>query len=155
MAGAQEVRSFEALCPPGVFALDPLVIPLEMPVRRVLNIRVRIPPGPNGLMGFAIGSAGTTVIPINDDEYIRASDEIFEWALTGQIDSGAWQAIMINEGIYDHTIYITFTVELPDLPAGATALQPIGAVLLTPPPAIITPVTPVLPPPPPLPLPVP
>lgn len=134
MAGAQEVREFEVLCPAGTFKFAPQVTDLNMPTRVVLNIRVRIPPGPNGVMGFAIGAAGAFVIPINDGEYIVGSDEILEWSLADQIDSGAWQVTMYNVGIYDHTIYMTWTVELPDLPTNTNASQPIGVAMITPPP---------------------
>lgn len=133
MAGAQEVREFEVTCPQGTSKLDPLVTDLDMPTRTVLNIRIRVPPGPNGVMGFAIGSAGAFVIPINDGEYIVGSDEIFEWSLEDQINSGAWQVTMYNLGIYPHTIYMTWTVELPDLPTDSTLAQPMVVANLTPP----------------------
>lgn len=142
MPGIVEVRAFEATCPAGTPKASAVVIDMSMPPRTVLKIRVRIPPGPNGLMGFAIGAVGTAIIPTNEGEWIVASDEEFEWTIPGQINSGAWQAIMYNDGIYDHTIYVTFTVELPAVP-GANANAPIIAPQLlappipTPPPLVL------------------
>lgn len=96
-----------------------------MPPRTVLRVRVRIPPGPNGVMGFAIGSAGNPIIPTIKGTYIVASDEIYDWELPGQIDSGGWEAQMYNSGIFPHTIYVVFVVQLPDLPVvGASLIQP-------------------------------
>lgn len=149
MAGAAEVRAFECTCPAGTPKSAPVTVKMTMPVRSVLAVRVRIPPGPNGLMGFAIGSTGTSVIPINDNEFIVAADEIFDWQLADQIDSGSWEAIMYNTGIFDHTIYVTFTVILPDQPGADATVQPVA---ITPPTSVpsVAPVTvdPTLPPPP-------
>lgn len=135
MAGAVEVRAFQVTCNPGVSAANPQITALAMPVRDVHNIRVRVPPGPNGFMGFAIGSAGNNVIPINAGAFIVASDEIIDWSLADQIDSGAWQAIMYNTGRFPHTIYVLFTVELPDVAPAGTGVTPV----------IIAPTAPTLP----------
>lgn len=125
MAGAQEVRAFEVTCPPGVLPDAPQIVDLVMPVRTVLGIRVRIPPGPLASMGFAIGAAGVPVIPYDSDVYVVADNETFEWDLADQINSGAWQVFMFNGGQYAHTIYVYFTVQLPDQPTSTAA----GSVL--------------------------
>jgi hypothetical protein len=133
MAGAVEVRQFAALCPAGTALAAPAIIALTMPVRTVISIRVRVPAGPNGNMGFAIGMGGAPVIPTQNNTFIVASDEIFDWTLDDLPNSGAWQAIMYNTGIFDHTIYLTFVCELPDQPApDLTATTAAVAVLNAP-----------------------
>lgn len=144
MSGAAEVRSFQVLCPPGIDPAAPQITDLIMPVRTILGIRVRIPPGPLSSMGFQIGSNGVPIIPYNDDTFVVADDETFEWTVPGQINSGSWQAIMYNTGFYPHTIYVYFTVELPNTPPGAPLSAPLPAESLGPPPtlpAIVAPVT--------------
>lgn len=137
MAGTREVRQYAPTCPGGTGSILPTVFNLVMPARTVFEIRVRVPPGPLGSLAFQIGSAGEPIIPINDNAFIVGDDEEFVFALDHAIDSGAWQAIMINKGFYDHTIYITFICELPDLPSGATATAPLPAESLGPQPAVI------------------
>lgn len=134
MAGTGEVRQFTVTCPPGTAINAPQLTNLAMPVRVVDNIRVRIPDGPNGFMGFAIGAAGVPIVPVGAGQWIVASDEVIDWPQTDQIDSGAWQVQMYNTGIFPHTIYLQFTVHLPDAPVAVAPAQPlvIAPVAVTP-----------------------
>lgn len=116
MAGAIEVRAFEVTCLPGVTPDDPQVTNLDMPVRTVLSIRVRVPSGPLSAMGFQLGMAGTPIIPLNDNTYVVADNEVFQWDNQDWPNSGAWQVFMYNIGQYPHTIYLYYTVEFPDVP---------------------------------------
>lgn len=125
MAGAAEVREFTVTCPPGTAIAAPRLTNLAMPVRVVDAIRIRIPPGPNGFMGFAIGAAGQPIIPVGPANWIVGSDEVIQWELPDQIDSGAWQVQMYNTGIFPHTIYLQFTVHLPDAPVAIVPAQPL------------------------------
>lgn len=117
MAGSGEVWAFVATCPAGTTPDDPIVIDLSMPVREIVSIKVQIPPGPAGAMGWALGAAGQQVIPTPPTSFVITDNETFDYDLPKQIDSGAWQVQMWNVGQYDHSIYIYFTVQLPDAPA--------------------------------------
>lgn len=108
-----EVRNFQVSVPAGTSQDDPLVADLDMPARVVRGVRVRIPPGPAGVMGWALGAAGTRVLPVGDGQWIVADNEVIEWPLSGQIDSGAWQLQAYNSGVYDHSLYVTFLLDLP------------------------------------------
>lgn len=124
MAGAAEVRAFQVTCGPGVTADAPQITDLAMPVRTVLSIKVQVPPGPLSSMGFAIGAAGVPIIPYDSSVFIVTDDETFDFTLPGQINSGAWQVQMYNNGQYPHTIYLYFTVELPDQPTEPASSGP-------------------------------
>lgn len=121
-----EVREFQVTIPAGTLQADPLVTDLTMPARLVRSVRVRVPPGPAGTVGWALGSAGERVLPWNG-EYVVADNEAIEWPLDGQISSGAWQLIAYNTGTFDHTLYVTFLV---DPPQGAGNAQPAGVPLV-------------------------
>lgn len=125
MAGSSEIRPFQPSVPPGTAKNAPITVALTMPTRAVKHIRIRVPPGPNGLMGFALTSGGLNVIPYGQGQFIVASDEVIDWDPIDEIDSGAWQATMYNTGIFTHTIYILFTVEVPDQPDTASGVQPL------------------------------
>lgn len=109
---AAEVRQFQVTTQPGTAIATPLITSLAMPARIVTGLRIRIPPGPNGNMGFQLGMAGTQVIPVNSGLWIVGDDESFRWDLDGLPDSGAWQAFTYNLGILAHSIYLTFELAL-------------------------------------------
>lgn len=140
MAGALEVRKFQVTCPPATTQADPQTSSISMPVRTVRSIRVRVPPGPSGVMGFLLAMASQPVIPTQANTYLIADNEIFEWDNQDWPESGAWQVQMYNTGIFAHTIYLTFVVEVPDTPtAGATSISlDIGSLSS---PATVAPVT--------------
>lgn len=110
---AQEVRQFSVTVPHGTPQASPATFSLAMPARVVRKVRVRIPPGPQGTVGWALASAGTPILPWNAGAFVVANDEAIEWELAGQIDSGAWQLIAYNVGVFDHTLYVTFQLDLP------------------------------------------
>lgn len=109
---AVEVRSFSPVIPAGTPVSAGWSADLSFPARVVDRIQVRVPPGPRGAVGFAIGSAGTSIIPYNPGEWIITDDESIDWPLEGQFDSGAWTLFAYNLGRQDHTIYIRFLLSL-------------------------------------------
>lgn len=109
---ASEIRSFTVLTPAGVQKAAPLITPMAMPPRIVREIEIRVPPGPNGELGFAIGMAGQAIIPFNAGEWIVTSDEIVKWQFDTPLNSGAWQCQSYNTGNYPHTIQIRFYLDL-------------------------------------------
>lgn len=123
---ASEIRSFTVLTPIGTAKAAPLVTNLTMPVRVVRKIEIRIPPGPNGELGFSIGMARQAIIPYNAGEWIVTSDEVVEWEFDTGLDSGAWQCFSYNTGNYPHTIQIRFYLDLvpPKSGAGGITLIP-------------------------------
>jgi len=122
---ASEVRNYEVTIPAGTLASAPLLTDLAMPPRTVTAVRVRIPPGPRGLVGWALAVAGTQVIPWNAGAWIVGDDEILDWPLANQIDSGAWQLSAYNTGIYDHAIYVTFSLEPVGSRGGLALVAPL------------------------------
>lgn len=110
---ADEIRSYAVTITAGTPIAAPQVTNLPMPARIPIRVRVRIPPGPSGVVGWAIGAAGVQVLPWNVGQWIVGNDEAIEWDLSGQISSGAWQLRAYNLGVYDHTLYVTFSLDLP------------------------------------------
>lgn len=122
---AAEIRNFRVAVPAGTLQANPQVTDLAMPAREVRSVRIRIPPGPAGLVGFALASAGTPVIPWGAGQWIVADDEVIDWPLEGQIDSGAWQLIAYNTGVFAHTLYVTFLLDLPGQRNGLALVAPL------------------------------
>lgn len=126
---AREVREYAVTIPKGTTAAAPYKVQLSMPVRVVSQIRVRVPPGPRGVMGFAVGSAGKAVIPINGT-WVVTDNVTLAFPITGYVDSGTWTVLGYNGGTYTHTIYLTFTCTLPGAAGGGRGFTPatLGAV---------------------------
>lgn len=123
---AQEIREFAVLVPHGTPKTAPAVTNIRFPAREVIAVSWKVPPGPSGLMGWALTSAGTPVIPIQQGTYIVTNDQADTWDLEGYLDSGNWQVTAYNTGLYDHTVYLTFLLNLPGT-AASPAPPPSGS----------------------------
>ena len=122
---AAEVRSFAVTVPAGTAIATPQVTALTMPARVVRSVRVRVPPGPAGLVGWALGMAGVRILPWGTGQWIVADNEAIEWDLEGQPDSGAWQLHAYNTGVYDHTLFVTFQLDPPGARGAGALLVPV------------------------------
>lgn len=99
-------------------------------------------------MGWQLTSAGAPVIPIQRNTYIVTDNQADTWTTEGYLDSGNWAVTGYNTGNYDHTVYLTFALDLigtnesPVAPPSASGVGVIGTGG-----TVVTP--PVTPPPPP------
>ena len=98
---------------------SPVTVNTAFPSMEVERIVVKVPPGPSGLMGFALTMNGQQVIPINDGAWIIADNDTLDWPLTSLPNTGQWQVTGYNTDIYDHSIYIDFLLS----PLGVNAAQ--------------------------------
>lgn len=120
---AREIRAFTLAIPPGTTANSPLVMDTPMPERRVDELQIIVPPGPSGLVGFAVLYAGVRVIPYLSDQWIITAGESINWPLEDQPTSGDWSVAGYNTGSQTHSIYFRFLLSLVTDPA-ATGLIP-------------------------------
>lgn len=88
-------------------------------------IRWRVPPGPRGNLGWYLAMGGVQVLPQNAGGFIVADDEYDEWTIENLPDSGAWQLVGYNTGIYNHTVYFDFHTS-PITQPGATLTSSSG-----------------------------
>lgn len=122
---AQEIRAFEVTIPAGTAKSAGWSQAISMPPRVVKRIDWRVPPGPRGNMGFAIGASGEAILPTNEGAWIVADDDRDNWPLENQIDSGGWEVFGYNTGTYDHTVYLRFHVD-PIPVKTSTILTPVS-----------------------------
>lgn len=109
---AQEIRTAQATIPAGTPLAAPVQVNIAFPPRIVRSVRWRVPRGPGGLMGWQLSSDGVPVIPIVAGTWIVADDEQDDWPLDGYPDAGNWQVTGYNTGVYPHTVYLTFLLDL-------------------------------------------
>lgn len=116
---ADEIRHFTATIPAGTLKASPVTVAITMPPRVVRSIYWRVPNGPMGQFGWQLSSGRVIVFPVGSDQYILANDEHDTWYPVDTMDSGAWQVTGYNTGIYPHSVYLAFHVDLPSRPRGA------------------------------------
>lgn len=132
---AVEIRSFQPTIPAGTAIATPFTFNMSFPPRVVDRIQVKVPSGPRGTVGFAIGSSGVAVIPFQANQWIVADNDDFDWPLDDFWDSGSWTFFGYNLGQFPHTIYVRFLLSLtvapaplPASPVPSSALsQPLGS----------------------------
>lgn len=127
---AVEIRQFACLIPAGTAQSSPVTVDCSFPARIVESIRVNIPSGPNGVMGFMILAGGGQIIPANPGVFIVANDDHYDWTLQNMPTSGSWQLSGYNTGIYDHTVYLQFALDLVQSPAPAAPAAPLEVATL-------------------------
>ncbi len=123
---AAEVRQFTVTTPAGTPIATPLVTSLAFPTREVQHIRVRVPPGPRGNLGWRIAMAGNQVIPVNTGAWIIGDDETLDWDLEDLPNTGAWQLQSYNLGKLPHSVYITFNLTLVGGPSNLLIPRPLS-----------------------------
>lgn len=113
---ARQIFRFTATVPAATPQSAPVTVPLAVPVMDVDEIRLRIPPGPSGLMGFYLAVGGGRVIPYNGADWIVADDENMAFPLDSFPSSGAWSLVGYNLGTFAHSVMVTFLLSVPQAP---------------------------------------
>jgi len=127
---AIEIYDFTVTVPAGTPASAGFSAPLTIPARVVTQINIRVPPGPRGEVGFAIGSGGLNIVPVPAGTWIVTDNEDLVYPLDETITSGAWQLLAYNTGSFPHTLRVyLFTQLLASASAGSTTtLLPPGSI---------------------------
>lgn len=121
---AREIQEFSVTIPAGTAKAAPTTTLMSLSARKVQRVEIKVPPGPRGVVGFQLGFAGNQLIPYNSGGFIITDDVELGWDLDDYPDSGDWQLIGYNTGVFDHTIYVRFLVDLPGGPGGTAGPLP-------------------------------
>jgi hypothetical protein len=108
---AQRVEAPAVTIAAGVAASAPATTDLTWQPGRVVRIEVRVPPGPSGLVGFAIGHSEQVVIPRTPDQWIITDDESLDWGVAEYPTGAKWFVRAYNTDIYPHTLYFRFHLD--------------------------------------------
>jgi len=119
---ATEVYAFQVTIPVGTPIATPLRQAITIPVRKVDVLEVKIPPGPSGVMGFAITMRGINVMPLVAGTWIVTDNEEIRWPIDELPTSGDWQLSGYNTGDWPHTVFLRWLVGQPDAIPAATLL---------------------------------
>jgi hypothetical protein len=122
--GSELVYQFEPTVPNSTAQSSPYSTTLTIPQYEVQLIRWRVPPGPQGNLGWQLLYSGSLVFPQNGT-WVIADNEYATWELDELPTGGSWEFQGYNTGTYDHTVYLTFLCN-PLTQEEATTLEDLG-----------------------------
>lgn len=96
--------------PAGTAILTPQTTALTFNKGIVEQIEVIVPPGPSGLVGFAILHSGDVIIPYDRTQWIIADNEAIKWPLQGYPTGSAWSLRAYNTDVYAHSLFVRLLV---------------------------------------------
>lgn len=108
------VEYYERIVTAQPVTIDPgvQVFNIHVPPGIVEEVRVRMPPGSAGALGWALGMADEQVYPAPGEAMIVGDDEVFLYHPPTNLSSGAWQVRMQNAGVFQHSLYLTLQVRV-------------------------------------------
>lgn len=109
---AVQVYAFQVTIPAGTAIASPFRQSTVLPQRQVSTLEIVVPPGPSGLMGFAVTMRGVNVLPVVSGTYVVTDDERITWPLSGLPTSGDWQVSGYNTDVWPHSVYFRWLVDL-------------------------------------------
>lgn len=122
---AQRIEVKTIVTPRGTAIAAPLVTPLTWRQGYPVQVEIRIPPGPSGLLGVALAHSGTRIIPHDESEWLITDAEPVIWPLTDFPTNAAWSVITYNLDVYAHTIQVRMLLNEIGSVALPRALAPV------------------------------
>lgn len=123
---ADRIEWFEFTIPANTPQSAPVSNPMVFRQGAVVEIDVKIPPGPAGNVGFYISAGGSQYIPRTFGSFIFPDDDYIVWPIQNAITSGSWGLVAFNTDTWPHVIQVAFQVneiaQSPELAFGT----PIG-----------------------------
>lgn len=117
---------FSVTVPANTAKTAPITKSLAFLQGQVVEIDVKVPPGPSGNVGFFISAGGTQYVPRTRGSFVVPDNDYFTWPLINAINSGAWSITAYNTDIFPHTIQIGFQVNELTFAGAALLSAPIG-----------------------------
>lgn len=136
---AYRVLQFQSTIPAGTPIASPVSIALPIDNWEIEAVDLEVPPGPAGLMGFAIFNNNVQWIPYGAGEWIVWDDVQQSWPISGQPNASGWSILGYNLGNWPHSVYTRWHVNpVTQAQPSAQSAPPITIVSSPPPPNIVT-----------------
>lgn len=108
---ADRLEWFDVTISPNTPMAAPVVIPCVFEQGIVTEIDVKVPPGPNGNVGFFIGAGGSQYVPRTAGSFVMPNNDYFVWPIDNAIISGSWSVTAYNIDVFPHTIQVAFQID--------------------------------------------
>lgn len=123
---ANQVAAFDVSCPAGTASSSPTTTAIGFFPTLVQRVVIIIPSGHVGQTGIRLAIAGGQLLPITQGAWFTGDDRVIDMQVTDYPDSGAWQAITYNNGLYVHGWHIEFYNNNDPIFATPTPAQPVA-----------------------------
>lgn len=123
---ADRVQWFNITVPANTLTAQ--TFPMVFPYGEVVEIDVKVPPGPAGNLGFIIMAGGSPYIPNAQGAFvfIEPDDDYLVFPVTHAITSGSFALLAFNTDVWPHSLQVGFQVnEIAPSPVSSFG-QPIG-----------------------------
>lgn len=108
---ADRVEWFPITVPANTPQIAPVTTPMVFNQGTVLEIDVKIPPGPAGNVGFQIFAGGSQYLPRTIGNFIFPDDDYLTWVVKDAINSGSFALVAFNTDVWPHLIEVSFQVD--------------------------------------------
>lgn len=71
-----------------------------------VQLEIRFPPGPSGLVGVQLLHSGEVIVPKDPTEWLITDNEPVIWPLDGFPYNAKYAVRTYNEDVYDHTVQV-------------------------------------------------
>lgn len=105
---SDHVLNFPVTIPANTAILAPVMVQASLGISILTEIRVVIPPGPAGLVGFVINSGGSQTYPETNNTWFIFDDYVYDQEVSNQINSGQWSITAYNLDVFPHTLQFYF-----------------------------------------------
>jgi hypothetical protein len=105
---SDNVLNFPVTIPAGTAIATPVTVQAPLGICDLVELRVVIPPGPAGLVGFVINGGGSQIFPIGRGTWFIFDDYVYDQAVSNQINSGQWSITAYNLDVFPHTLQFYF-----------------------------------------------
>lgn len=107
---ARYVYQYSVTIPAGTEETAPATSDIDLDNYDIESIDLEVPPGPAGLMGFAVFNNGQRWLPVGDNAWLVWDDVQQSWYLSDQPNASGWAIVGYNTGTYDHAVTVRMHV---------------------------------------------
>jgi hypothetical protein len=123
---SDNVLNFAITIPANTAIITPVTTQTPLGICTLVEIKVVIPPGPAGLVGFAINGGGSQIFPQGTDKWFIFDDYVYDQPVDNQINSGQWAVAAYNLDVFDHTLQFYYYTNNIVYSPGPDLSAPIG-----------------------------
>ncbi len=107
---ADRIEWFSVIVPAGTPKAASITYPMKFFQGTVIEVDIKIPPGPAGNVGFYIAAGGSQYIPRTVGSFVIPDGDYLVWPMANAINSGSWALVAYNTDAWPHLIQVSFQV---------------------------------------------
>lgn len=128
---SDRIEWFSVTIPPNTPKTAPITVPCVFQQGNVIEVDIKVPPGPSGNVGFFVAAGGSQYIPRTPGSFVIPDNDYITWPLANAINSGSWAVVAYNTDIYPHMLQFLFQINELELGSTSPSAQ-LAAAISTP-----------------------